>query len=534
MLYLISGEFIENNKSIYCPNFGIALYTIGNHFRLTSKEVIVLKAKKRVLLILFIMFLFGAAAANAIITNIILSSPENNDWTNDNTPDFNFAAASNMNSSFSCELVVDGNGYGRDSVSNNTSAIITANSSMSNGARNWNINCTDANGTVPSASRILNIDTVPPSVSSLNLPADNSSLANPNVVFDFTSSDNLDTTLNYTLYLNGAANATGLTAGNNTSTQFTLPLADGQYNWTIEVEDEAGNSANFSGVYNFTLDTEAPNVTDTSPNGTVAKNSITLKATTNENAVCRYSTNDVAYANMTSNLTGAGITHTDVLKLSNGNYIYYVRCSDSYENVMASSANITFTVRVSGGGGGGRHSSRDTSTVEEEQSNIVEVELTGNTSKATLSINDTGKFIFKNEEHEIKVTKINGNKASFTLQSKTQGFVLTEGETKKFDIDSNSTNYDLAVTLESIEGNSVNVILEKLDEIICTAVIEPEGAKEPDANEALIQELPAQHQITGAAIAQAGQPNRKLLFLPVMIVIALIIGLFVNYYWKEY
>jgi hypothetical protein len=549
------------------------------------------------MLFLALVFVIGI---NASITSITLSSPADGIWTNDNTPDFSFTAVSDINSTFTCELTVDAAGYGQDSaVSNNSLTTITANTSLANGARSWNIDCTDTNGTVSSASRTLNVDAVPPTstidspadgtwtidttpqiqftqtdnldavlnyiiyvdgsvdssatannntqqsislsalangqhsvvveaedeagntvnssavtinvdtaapaVSVLTDPADNANLTNSDVVFRFNSSDNLDSVLDYTLYLNSAANRTGTTAGNNTQTQFTETLPDSSYTWTIQVEDEAGNSANYSGTYSFNLDTGAPVVNATSPNGTLSTHSVTLSATTNENSVCRYSLNDTAYASMTGNFTGTGTAHTKSLSKSNGNYVYYVRCNDTYGNVMASSANITFTVSVSGGGGG-------SSSNDDDEPNEIELEFKAKKGNVKLTTDDVAKFRVNNKDHKILVSKISDGKASFTLHSETMGFVLKVGETKKFDIDSNSQNYDLAVTLHSIVGKAVNITLNTINEAIPRPINTNE---EPEQQLVPAPQPPAQNiepplaDVTGSAVADNEDTEQK-------------------------
>jgi len=113
-------------------------------------------------------------------------------------------------------------------------------------------------------------------------------------------------------------------------------------------------------------DTSVPQILSKNPSGTESSSDVTLSVVTNENASCRYSTTDLNYTNMTTNLTAdsAWTTHTKTLSLSNGDYVYYVRCNDSFNNVMNSSEAISFTVSTgttassSGGGGGGGGGSR--------------------------------------------------------------------------------------------------------------------------------------------------------------------------------
>ena len=88
----------------------------------------------------------------------------------------------------------------------------------------------------------------------------------------------------------------------------------------------------------------SPLPTGTQPYGTT---SVTLQVTTNENATCRYSATDVAYASMASTFgSTGGTTHQQTgFAVSNGqNYTRYVRCIDSFGNANTSSSTISFSV----------------------------------------------------------------------------------------------------------------------------------------------------------------------------------------------
>lgn len=74
--------------------------------------------------------------------------------------------------------------------------------------------------------------------------------------------------------------------------------------------------------------------------------SVTLQATTNENATCKYSTTDVVYASMAGTFSTTGTTaHSQSLSLGCGlSYTYYTRCMDGNSNANTSSTAITFSV----------------------------------------------------------------------------------------------------------------------------------------------------------------------------------------------
>ncbi len=117
-----------------------------------------------------------------------------------------------------------------------------------------------------------------------------------------------------------------------------LPITPGTYRVVVENLD----SLVYIGPIN---DTEPPLVIATAPSGTILYNNPELSATTNEPAVCKYSTADMLYENMPTTFIGAGIAHTSQLTgQSTGPYSYYVRCRDKFNNTMTTSALINFTI----------------------------------------------------------------------------------------------------------------------------------------------------------------------------------------------
>jgi uncharacterized protein (UPF0333 family) len=93
-------------------------------------------------------------------------------------------------------------------------------------------------------------------------------------------------------------------------------------------------------------DTTDLQITFLAPSGLTC-NPVTLKATTNEPARCKYDTSDTDYDSMTSSMVGNALGHTYSLGvLNDGNFSYYVRCMDSFNNKMNSSDLISFNVNL--------------------------------------------------------------------------------------------------------------------------------------------------------------------------------------------
>ncbi|MFA5797617.1 MAG: Ig-like domain-containing protein [Candidatus Woesearchaeota archaeon] len=161
-----------------------------------------------------------------------------------------------------------------------------------------------------------------------------------------TPSDTLRTIIVY----NGATQVTSVSLPvGQTAWSVFVPLTQSSANvFTAKSFDVYGNVGSASASITITenaADVTAPTITASGPSGTDTDGAVTLTATTDENATCRYDTTDTSYASMTGNFTGAATVHTAALTLTNGNHQYYVRCTDG-TNVMTSSSVIGFTVTI--------------------------------------------------------------------------------------------------------------------------------------------------------------------------------------------
>ena len=126
---------------------------------------------------------------------------------------------------------------------------------------NWTLQVMDdaSNAANYSGLFYFKVDSSNPAVSTLNAPANNTWTSTAAVTFNFTATDNVDPVLNFTLYVNDATNVTGATSANNTAANVTVSFAEGRYNWTVEVSDDATNTANYSGLYYFVYDKPSSN-----------------------------------------------------------------------------------------------------------------------------------------------------------------------------------------------------------------------------------------------------------------------------------
>ena len=132
------------------------------------------KSKTIFLLLASIITVLLAGTAFGLVSTVSLFSPGNDTWSSQGavaaTINFTFNYTGNTTSA-SCELLIDGAGYGINAAAlNNTNALIPNNATISEGTRYWNITCTDSySSALTSATRILKVDRTPPNITFLGL-----------------------------------------------------------------------------------------------------------------------------------------------------------------------------------------------------------------------------------------------------------------------------------------------------------------------------------------------------------------------------
>jgi hypothetical protein len=174
----------------------------------------------------------------------------------------------------------------------------------------WFVN--DTSGNTQTDSDSFNIsDRIEPSIA-LYRPIDGYNTSNTAMVFNFSAIDNYYGTLNCSLYVDGVVNKTNSSVQNNSVTEFSSSIGEGQHNWSVSCVDGSGNS-NSSEVKTFIVDVSDPDF-------------ISLSTDPSDNASLDPGVIIDVYANVTDNLTGV-----DKVVLQ-----YKLNSSFSYSNVTMS------------------------------------------------------------------------------------------------------------------------------------------------------------------------------------------------------
>ena len=230
----------------------------------------------------------------------------------------------------------------------------------SEGAHSIVLSANDTLGNMNTSAVFFLIDMTDPSINSVSID-DNYVGDSDMFVVEANATDNFDTNLTVT---ETVFNSTDVILSkelqhygeiyNTTNTGMNTSYAEGTYIINITATDDAGNSV-LDSTLQFTLDNTAPNITSSGPSGTVSTSSTSLTVATDENAECRYSTSDDAFANMSVFSTTGGTSHSHGLSVSNSNsYLYYFRCRDPAENEAG--GNISFSVNIPSPPAGGSSS----------------------------------------------------------------------------------------------------------------------------------------------------------------------------------
>ncbi|MFH1649723.1 MAG: CARDB domain-containing protein [Candidatus Woesearchaeota archaeon] len=247
-----------------------------------------------------------------------------------------------------------------DNVFNASSAAISNGASnnfpvllLSEGAHKWNVTCTD-NGTYSnqkwSLTRSFTVDSQAPNTTAL-YPLEGNRINTSSVPFNWTVTDNYDTLLTCTLYIDGSQNQTGIPSQAGNITTVSKSFSNGIHNWSVTCLDDALNSNSTATImFNVTV---PPTVLLTNPPPNTFDKYIeqALEYTPHGNSPldsCVLVINGVD--NSTEPAPSPDVTNTFVVNLTNeGTYNWTVRCNDTGGlSTTATQRNITIDFGLPG------------------------------------------------------------------------------------------------------------------------------------------------------------------------------------------
>ncbi|PIN89649.1 hypothetical protein COU60_03005, partial [Candidatus Pacearchaeota archaeon CG10_big_fil_rev_8_21_14_0_10_34_76] len=269
--------------------------------------------------------------------NVELIGPDSGVELFSDTVNFIYNATDDFSSILSCDVIANSNVV--DSFSANNGNIENRSVFFSSGGYYlWNVTCIDdAQNTQTSETRNFTL-AFGPSVS-LQSPSNYTFTNNSQVDFIYFVSDDNDNLANSTLILNGQRNITNQSAMvNNENNNFTLNLADGNYNWTVEALDLTGLTGTDSPFF-ITIDTASPNISLDAPNNDELFdwNEVFFNVTVSDNLDSNISCNLYINGDVQSsfNVTNGTMSSNNAMR-GDGNYEWYVACTDDAQNTQTS------------------------------------------------------------------------------------------------------------------------------------------------------------------------------------------------------
>jgi len=217
-------------------------------------------------------------------TPINLNSPSNMYNTTSNNLTFNFTAYDNYDSTFTCNLTIDGVVNSSGTVTNGTANITTVNG-FSDGTHRWNVTCLDSyNNRNTSATYSFTVDTVAPVINSIVM-ADTYVRSGQSVLVTVNSTDAASGVASV------SANGTSLSrTGDIWNNSFTIPSGSGVVSLNVVVTDYVGlSTANTS--FQYIIDNTNPVISgelagtsalSTTPSITNADGNVTFNWTVTE------------------------------------------------------------------------------------------------------------------------------------------------------------------------------------------------------------------------------------------------------------
>ncbi|MBN2422330.1 DUF2341 domain-containing protein [Candidatus Woesearchaeota archaeon] len=285
------------------------------------------------------------ATINISVLGAVITSPENNSWTNSLVNEFNFTLYDYTSGIINYSIYIDGTPNSQNgTVTDGDSNLL--NITLTEGTHYVQVRATDALSRTKMSSRVyINVDVTDPTpaIETLNNTFFNDTT--PEIRFNIT--DNMDNEINYTLYVDGVAKNSS-TAPDGVSTSVNLSTLDeGKYELILEALDEAGNRVNSTPVFIYVditeptisllypQDTETFNVRNTELNFTVIDN-------LDEVLTCNL-TLDSSVVRTNFDVNNNTVSNYSVSDLSEGKHYWNVTCWDGRDLNNVNNINISET-----------------------------------------------------------------------------------------------------------------------------------------------------------------------------------------------
>ncbi|MFH1455838.1 MAG: hypothetical protein ABIF40_02725 [archaeon] len=275
---------------------------------------------------------------NSSISNVTFYCNATNDELS------NITLWTNVTGSWAANLTQELSGPSNSSVFNLTN--------ISDGIYIWNCYVEDnhSNNAFASTNKTFRVDTSLP-VPWLNAPANNLNISTSTIRFNWTVTDNLDSSLGCDLVVDGVVNVSNISSTNNTlQNQDVAGFGEGEHLWNVTCRDSA-NNLNTSETYNLTVDLTNPGITLDSPIDLYNSSSQTINFnfTVTDN-IATFTTCDVyvdGVQNISEQSVLAGQTYNiSVENIAQGTHYWNISCRDDANNTNMSIAR-NFTVDVS-------------------------------------------------------------------------------------------------------------------------------------------------------------------------------------------
>jgi len=206
--------------------------------------------------------------------NINLSAPDPADSFSVSSITFNFTVTDSLDSSLTCNLTINGTVEDANFAAANNTLISKTIDDLVQGMHFWNVTCwDDAGNTNTSETRNFTISDIPPTVELIT--QDEVYQQSTTIVLEYNASDNNNVT-QARLYINGVLDDTDSSVANGEVQNFTVTdLPEGRYNWTVNVTDLSGLTAQAAEKW-FTIDHTGPNINLSDPEDDFSTNLSTL------------------------------------------------------------------------------------------------------------------------------------------------------------------------------------------------------------------------------------------------------------------